>query len=153
MRRYIHTGILAGVVLLAGCGKEQYLDLTYDVNYWGGISTTFDGQEIPDLPKKQTAALLKICQQKPDLTRLPDRYVQHEGFDLYFLPPSIQGREFQHVRFLSDEKRTIWLVSRFAMRIMRSIRSSEVIIHSSIGQNNRLKLNRQSFALDPFQKK
>ncbi|MEK4647925.1 hypothetical protein MKY22_08345 [Exiguobacterium sp. FSL W8-0210] len=105
MRRYIHTGILAGVVLLAGCGKEQYLDLTYDVNYWGGISTTFDGQEIPDLPKKQTAALLKICQQKPDLTRLPDRYVQHEGFDLYFLPPSIQGREFQHVRFLSDEKK------------------------------------------------
>lgn len=105
MRRYIHTGILAGAVLLAGCGKEQYLDLTYDANYWGGISTTFDGQEIPDLPKKQTAALLKVCQQKPDKMRLPDRYVQHEGFDLYFLPPSVQGREFQHVRFLSDEKK------------------------------------------------
>lgn len=105
MRRYIHTGILAGVVLLAGCGKEQYLDLTYDANYWGGISATFDGQEIPDLPKKQTAALLKVCQQKPDLKRLPDRYVQHEGFDLYFLPPNVQGREFQHVRFLSDEKK------------------------------------------------
>lgn len=105
MRRYIHTGILAGAVLLAGCGKEQYLDLTYDANYWGGISTTFDGQEIPDLPKKQTAALLKGCQQKPDMMRLPDRYVQHEGFDLYFLPPSVQGREFQHVRFLSDEKK------------------------------------------------
>lgn len=105
MRRYIHTGILAGAVLLAGCGKEQYLDLTYDANYWGGISTTFDGQEIPDLPKKQTAALLKVCQQKPDMKHLPDRYVQHEGFDLYFLPPSVQGREFQHVRFLSDEKK------------------------------------------------
>lgn len=105
MRRYIHTGILAGAVLLAGCGKEQYLDLTYDANYWGGISTTFDGQEIPDLPKTQTAALLKACQQKPDMMRLPDRYVQHEGFDLYFLPPSVQGREFQHVRFLSDEKK------------------------------------------------
>ncbi|WP_426271978.1 hypothetical protein [Exiguobacterium sp. R-17] len=105
MRRYIHTGILAGAVLLAGCGKEQYLDLTYDANYWGGISTTFDVQEIPDLPKKQTAALLKGCQQKPDMTHLPDRYVQHEGFDLYFLPPSVQGREFQHVRFLSDEKK------------------------------------------------
>lgn len=105
MRRYIYTGILAGAVLLAGCGKEQYLDLTYDANYWGGISTTFDGQEIPDLPKKQTAALLKVCQQKPDMKHLPDRYVQHEGFDLYFLPPSVQGREFQHVRFLSDEKK------------------------------------------------
>ena len=105
MRRYIHTGILAGTVLLAGCGKEQYLDLTYDANYWGGISTTFDGQEIPDLPKKQTAALLKACQKKPDMTRLPDRFVQHEGFDLYFLPANIQGREFQHVRFLSDEKK------------------------------------------------
>ncbi len=105
MRRYIHTGILAGAVLLAGCGKDLYLDLTYDANYWGGISTTFDGQEIPDLPKKQTAALLKGCQQKPDMKRLPDRYVQHEGFDLYFLPPSVQGREFQHVRFLSDEKK------------------------------------------------
>ncbi|KSU47996.1 hypothetical protein AS033_15195 [Exiguobacterium indicum] len=105
MRRYIHTGILAGAVLLAGCGKEEYLDLTYDANYWGGISTTFDGQEIPDLPKKQTAALLKVCQQKPDMKHLPDRYVQHEGFDLYFLPRSVQGREFQHVRFLSDEKK------------------------------------------------
>ncbi|WP_394679426.1 hypothetical protein [uncultured Exiguobacterium sp.] len=105
MRRYIHTGILAGAVLLAGCGKEQYLDLTYDANYWSGISTTFNGQEIPDLPKKQTAALLKGCQQKPDMKRLPDRYVQHEGFDLYFLPANIQGREFQHVRFLSDEKK------------------------------------------------
>ncbi|UKS54590.1 hypothetical protein [Exiguobacterium acetylicum] len=105
MRRFIHTGILAGAVLLAGCGKEQYLDLTYDANYWGGISTTFDGQEIPDLPKKQTAALLKACQQKPDMKHLPDRYVQHEGFDLYFLPTSVQGREFQHVRFLSDEKK------------------------------------------------
>ncbi|KOP29250.1 hypothetical protein ADM98_10170 [Exiguobacterium sp. BMC-KP] len=105
MRRYIHTGILAGVVLLAGCGKEQYLDLTYDANYWGGISTTFDGQEIPDLPKKQTAALLKGCQQKSDMKSLPDRYVQHEGFDLYFLPANIQGREFQHARFLSDEKK------------------------------------------------
>jgi len=105
MRRYIYTGILAGVVLLAGCGKEQYLDLTYDANYWGGISTTFDGQEIPDLPKKQTAALLKGCQQKSDMKSLPDRYVQHEGFDLYFLPANIQGREFQHARFLSDEKK------------------------------------------------
>jgi hypothetical protein len=105
MRRYIHTGILAGAVLLVRCGKEQYLDLTYDANYCGGISTTFDGQEIRDLPKKQTAALMKGCQQKTDMMRLPDRYVQHEGFDLYFLPPSVQGREFQHVRFLSNEKK------------------------------------------------
>ncbi|MGI1805567.1 hypothetical protein ACRPK8_07495 [Exiguobacterium sp. TDN 0502] len=103
MKRYIHTGILVGAVLLAGCGKENYLNLTYDVNYWGGISTSITGQEIPDLPKKQTAALLKVCQQKPDMMHLPDRYTQHEGFNLYFLPASVQGREFQHVRFLSDE--------------------------------------------------
>lgn len=103
MKCYLRTGILAVAVLLAGCGKENYLDLTYDVNYWGGISTSMTGQEIPDLPKKQTAALLKVCQQMPDMKHLPDRYVQHEGFNLYFLPASVQGRDFQHVRFLSDE--------------------------------------------------
>lgn len=73
---------LVGSLFLTGCGTEQLLHLQRSSTYWEAIKYTKEAYE--PVSKKQSALLLKTCENTKNVVAMPKHYRTLDTYGLYF---------------------------------------------------------------------